>query len=324
MTKTISFVEEDSEQLGHLIVNHKFVQFEITEESGKVIKKFQGHKDWLFCIEQIEDFTQIIACSNNDITTEICSTESGECLKTLTGHTQWVQCLIISNNKKYLISGSEDVTIRVWNIENDFECVQTLRQEYGVFSLCLLPNNILACGLGEGLIAKWNLNNFTKIDSFEAHENGIRDLKHLSSSQIASCSEDKQIKLWDLETNECLRTLIGHTDYVSCLEISFDKPKLYSVSEDGILRVWDISSGECLRTINLRSVTECIKLLSSNFIAVGLYDATQSLKIIDLKSHEIFKSLETDSRSVTSLNFDLENNVLYSASGYGEFQMWQF
>ena len=58
MNKTISFVEEDSEQLGYLIVNHKFDQFEITQESGKTVKIFKGHTKSVNCIEQIEDFAK--------------------------------------------------------------------------------------------------------------------------------------------------------------------------------------------------------------------------------------------------------------------------
>jgi len=33
------------------------------------------------------------------------------------GHKDWVRRLIFSNNSEYLISGSADETIRVWNIE---------------------------------------------------------------------------------------------------------------------------------------------------------------------------------------------------------------
>ncbi len=119
-------MEEDSEQLGHLIVNHKFVQFEITEESGKLIKTtIKGYTSWMRCIEQIEEFSKIITGSlDNSI--KIWSTESGECLKTLTGHTHSVRRLIITNDKKYLISGSWDSTIRVWNIENNFECCENI------------------------------------------------------------------------------------------------------------------------------------------------------------------------------------------------------
>jgi WD40 repeat protein len=133
------------------------------------------------------------------------------------------------------------------------------------------------------------------------------------------------IKLWNLDTNECLRTFTGHEGSVYSLEISSDKSKLYSGSYDDTLRVWDISSGKCLKTIDLRDAN-CIKLLSSNFIAVGLNVRNENLKIIDLKSHEIVKSIKTLSmETVFTLNFDSEKNVLFSSySRRGEIKMWQF
>ena len=57
---------------------------------------------------------------------------------------------------------------------------QTLQQEEGIASLCLLPNNILVCGLNNGTMTKWNLNDYTKINSFKAHERRINCLKHVS------------------------------------------------------------------------------------------------------------------------------------------------
>jgi WD40 repeat protein len=323
MNKTISFVEEDSKQLGHLIVNQRFDQFEITEESGKLIKTLDRHQTRVKCIQQIEDFSKIVTGSD-DRTIKICSTESGEFLKTLTGHTDTVSKIILSNDNKCIISSSWDKTVKFWNIENDFEYVQTMQQEKAVSSLCLLPNNILVCGLSDGKIIKWNLSNFAKLDSFKAHESDVLDLKHVSSSQIASCSRDTKIKLWNLETNECLKTFIGHTKSVNCLEISFDKIKLYSGSSDLSLRVWRISSGVCLKTINLEWYVYSIKLLSSNFLAVGLGESRENIKIFDLKSHEIVKSIETRSESLWCLTCNPESNILFSGSGCGQIEMWQF
>ncbi len=122
-------------------------------------------------------------------------------------------------------------------------CSNIKQQDDGIRRLCILPNNFLVCGLYDGTITKWNMNNFTKIDSFKAHGYSINDLKHVLSSQIVSCSDDNHIKLWDLETNGCLRTFTGHSHFVNCLEISFDKSKLYSGHWD-ILRIWEITSGE--------------------------------------------------------------------------------
>jgi WD40 repeat protein len=323
LNNSIKFEAKNLIELGNIIVTNKNNHFELYEDSGKLIKTFEGHSDWVYCIEQIEDFSKIITCSY-DKTIKIWSTESGECLKTLTGHTDLVESLTISNDKKYLISGSCDETIKVWNIETDFELVQTLQLENGVGSMCLLPNNILVCGLGNGKISKWNLNNFTELDSFKAHDDFIWNIKHVSSSQIASCSKDKIIKFWDLEKNKCLMTFTGHGDRILCLEISLDKSKLYSGSSDYSLRVWDITSGECLNSINLNGLVLSLKLLSFNYIAVGLSGKKENLKIIDLNSFKIIKSIKTNSEFVKSLNFNRNKNELFVGSYNGPIRMFQF
>jgi WD40 repeat protein len=320
INKTIAFIEEDSEQLGHLIVNHKFDQFEITEDSCKLIKTIIGHTDKVTFIEQLEDFSRIVTSSMGK-SIKIWSTESGECLKTLTGHTAPITSLVISNDKNYLISVSRYKDINIWNIEKDFECVKTLKEKNGVNSLCTLSNNILVCALNDGTIKKLNMNNFTDIDSFEAHKEYILVIKHVVSSQIVSCSGDNTIKLWNLETNEWMRTFIGHKKRIRCLEISFDKSKIYSSGRCDSLRVWDIYSGECLKIIDIDSPIRCLKLMSAKFLACGYY---YGIVIIDLKSCETVRILKTDEH-VRSLNFDADNNVMYCASeepvGY---QMWQF
>ena len=37
-------------------------------------------------------------------------------LKTYIGHTDIIRTLVISQNSKYIISGSHDFTIKIWNI----------------------------------------------------------------------------------------------------------------------------------------------------------------------------------------------------------------
>jgi WD40 repeat protein len=193
-----------------------------------------------------------------------------------------------------------------------------------VTSMFILPNNILVCGLENGKIIKWNLNNFSKIDSFKAHKSVINNIKHVSLSQIVSCSNDKKIKLWNVATNVFLRTFNDKTDQVSCLEISFDKTKLYSGGWFETLRVWDISSGQCLKVINLNGALLCLKLLSINYMAVGLHETKENLNIIDLNSHEIVKSIQTQSESVHSLNFNRNKNELFVGSNDGPIRMFQF
>jgi WD40 repeat protein len=190
MNKTISFFEEDSEQLGYLVVNHRL---EMSADTLKSIENFKSSPDiFLFMsIEKIKDsHVLIMNDTNSDI--KILSTESGECLKTLTGHDDPIRQIIVSN--KYIISFSQKY-FKVWAIENDFKCIQTIKQ--ASTCECLLPDNILLIGSNDGYITKWNLNNFTQIGSFKAHYRKVLNIKHVSSFHIISCS-GRIVKLWNL------------------------------------------------------------------------------------------------------------------------------
>ncbi len=58
-------------------------------------------------------------------------------------------------------------------------------------------------------------------------------------SKIVSGSGDKTIKVWDVSTGACLRTLQGHTDYVFSVCVSPDGSKIVSGSGDKTIKVWD-------------------------------------------------------------------------------------
>ena len=58
---------------------------------------------------------------------------------------------------------------------------------------------------------------------------------------IISGSVDKTIKIWDINSGECLKTLEGHTNVVMSV---FAKDNLIiSGSYDKTIRIWDINSG---------------------------------------------------------------------------------
>ena len=59
---------------------------------------------------------------------------------------------------------------------------------------------------------------------------------------LASCSRDKTIKIWDIESGSCLSTLAGHTGWVTQLEF-IDADTVVSSSDDGTTRAWNVATG---------------------------------------------------------------------------------
>ena len=107
---------------------------------------------------------------------------------------------------------------------------------------------------------------------------------------LASSSEDKTIKLWDLETSECIRTLEGHTEQINCMEV-LENGLLISGSDDNSLKIWNPSDGACLKTIATTNSIFRLKVLSDNRVActsekeIHIWDLNADKCIITLLGH---------------------------------------
>ena len=55
-----------------------------------------------------------------------------------------------------------------------------------------------------------------------------------------SGSDDKTVRLWDVETGRCLRVLEGHTDWCRSVAWSADRRRALSGSADQTVRLWDV------------------------------------------------------------------------------------
>ena len=60
---------------------------------------------------------------------------------------------------------------------------------------------------------------------------------------------DESVRIWDVKTGKCLKTLPAHSDPVSAVHFNRDGTLIASSSYDGLCRIWDTASGQCLKTL---------------------------------------------------------------------------
>jgi hypothetical protein len=65
----------------------------------------------------------------------------------------------------------------------------------------------------------------------------------LNGRRVISASDDKTLKVWDLESGRALATLEGHADVVSACAVTPDSRHVVSASDDKTLKVWDFKRG---------------------------------------------------------------------------------
>jgi WD40 repeat protein len=61
---------------------------------------------------------------------------------------------------------------------------------------------------------------------------------------LASGSDDKTIKVWNLATGNQITTLTGHTSSVNSVSFSPDGKTLASGSDDKTIKVWNLATGK--------------------------------------------------------------------------------
>jgi division protein 1 len=101
----------------------------------------------------------------------------------------------------------------------------------------------------------------------------------LWSYALASGSADGCVRMWDTRTGQSVRSLVGHTSAVTCLQ--FDNFHLVSGARDRSVRVWDLRTGRTIDTLrypgrvtDLQFDTRRILVANDASNAVSVYNRT--------------------------------------------------
>eukprot|EP00158_Paraphelidium_tribonemae_P001730 Partr_v1_DN24740_c0_g1_i1_m37241 putative Positively regulates the activity of the minus-end directed microtubule motor protein dynein. May enhance dynein- mediated microtubule sliding by targeting dynein to the microtubule plus end. Required for len=153
----------------------------------------------------------VIASASEDASIKIWDYESGELERTLKGHTKAVHSLAYDSSGRHLISCSADLSIKVWNVEEEYKCIRTLLgHDHSVSDLAFIPNN-----------SPGNQEQY-----------------------LISASRDKSLRVWELATGYCTRTMTGHAEWVRSVRLDESGTHAVTASNDQTVGVWDVASGD--------------------------------------------------------------------------------
>lgn len=232
-------------------------------------------------------------------------------------HTDNVKCLV-ALNENFLISGSWDTNIFLWDLRNQKKILELTGHSWFVTQLKIsIDCKYLASSSNDNSIIIWDIENeFEKLFHLKHNDDSISivSLEWLPNGDIISGSWNNIISVWNLKKQKIIFNLIGHQNTILSL-VSFNNGQnLASSSSDKSIIIWDLL--EKKNVINLKNLhTSCINSLvvlnDDKLLASGSSDST--IVILDLINYTVKMRLIGHDGYVLSLTV-LSNGDLVSAS----------
>ncbi|ETO24605.1 WD-40 repeat protein, partial [Reticulomyxa filosa] len=218
-------------------------------ETSKALHIFKGHKRTVWCV----DISPLQSNNKNDNNNN-----------NNNNNNKMNNIGVIGGNGYTICSGSNDTTIRIWDIETAKQCIAFKGHKCHI-----------------------------KCVKYGSNELGING----GANTILSGSNDKSVRLWDIRSGQQIQVFNEHTDSVNCaeyspfvvnnVEIGSNSNVICSGSDDNTIRFWDIRSNKnqlyvlngndeehggikCLKFLSLKKKTKSNEQISNENCCVNL------------------------------------------------------
>lgn len=172
--------------------------------------------------------------------------------KEIKAHSQQIRDCDFSSDSRYILSCSNDKTIKIWNFSTNKFIYSFSGHSNWVRSAKFSPDvRVIASASDDKTVRLWDIASQAQVSLFSDHNDKVSSAKfHPDGTLLASASADGKIKLWDLRSN----SLIQHyeaNENTSVNEIVFHPSGKFlgSVSDDKSVKIWDLREGRLAYTL---------------------------------------------------------------------------
>ncbi|OJF15340.1 hypothetical protein BG844_05150 [Couchioplanes caeruleus subsp. caeruleus] len=193
------------------------------------------------------DDALLLAATDEDGTIRLWDMHTGRSRQPIEGYASWIRaiCELPVGDRNLLATAGDDGTVRLWDpATGRAETVMDGGRLGAVGALAAIPaadGTLVASTGGDGTVRLWEPSTGEERLALVAYGTTVTDVTAVADDErrlIAVSSEDRAVRIWDVDHGQLYRELKGHHERVNA--VRGVGALLASGADDLIVRVWDL------------------------------------------------------------------------------------
>jgi WD40 repeat protein len=211
---------------------------EVYTENYQLRRHLSKHLSGVYCLAQHRG--AVVYAGSSDFTITQWRVHDGQLLRVMTGHANYVRCLYAEGNA--LISGSDDNTIRVWDVATGSSLqhyTHLHRESGGVSALCRVGTAMWS-GDHSGAVAVWRLKDGAALLVCRQLSSRVTSLRKFGAHVYAGSAEGRicVFNAGDCTVVSWLDDHRGSSVSAIACAVEVDRYFVWSSSADNTVRCW--------------------------------------------------------------------------------------
>ena len=251
----------------------------------------------------------------------------GHFIMALTGHEMEVNSVAYSPDGRFIASGSNDGTVRVWDVRSGEDALSPLHSGDGpIWSLAFsLSGRRVAAGTESGIVCMWALHgSHATLQRLLGHKSKICSVAFSPNGVcFASASVNEPVRIWYSHANQSIGVLLGRIGVIVEIAFSPDGKILACAFENGTIQLWTTATGkpagEPLQGAQSRLSSICFSPTGTILASTG---SSGDILFWSVETRSPIQMLRGDANRITCVRFSPDERSVVSTSDNHNVRLW--